>query len=143
MPISYYNFPLETKQILTNRDSSKISLQQSIRNFIRLISVTHFGECSFDLDFGSPIWNIDFDKHADAKELRESLTQSLLHSINKQETRLSKVNIRAVIEQTEYKGHVKGTSIRKSIRLTITGIITQTNEDFVCVEQFYIAPLSF
>ncbi len=139
---SYYNLPLQVKKIVSNNEADQCDLKQSISNFIHLIATTHFGECTFDESFGCAIWSIDFDNLTSVNKLRDIISDSLLESITSKEKRLKSVKLEVAIQQDEFRGYAMN-RVKKRVNITITGIIRLTNEPFLCVEKFYIAPLSY
>jgi len=141
---SYYSLPLQTKKIVKNKDVEQCNIQQSIINFIHLITTSYMGECTFDESFGCSIWNVDFDNLTSTNRLRDIISDSLVESITSQEKRLSRVGVEVVIKQEEFRGgKANNTRVKKRVDIKIRGIISQTNESFSYVEKFYIAPLSF
>ena len=81
----YYKLPLDFQGLMKRRDIDKISIEDSIRQNIFLISTTSFGECKFDESFGSEIWEMDFDLLKSNNNLREMMMNSLKRDISKNE----------------------------------------------------------
>ncbi len=140
---SYYKLPLNTFGIVKNKEIDTCDIKQSIIDFIHLITTSYFGECTFDESFGCSIWNIDFDNLSSTNKLRNTITESLVESIVLQEKRLTKVGIEVDIQQEEFKNRGSLNRIKKRVDIKVKGVISKTNEPFSCVENFYIAPLSF
>ncbi|KAA1245328.1 GPW/gp25 family protein [Aquimarina sp. RZ0] len=140
---SYYKLPLDTLRIVKNKEIDSCDLKQSIVSFIHLITTSYFGECTFDESFGCSIWNVDFDNLTSTNKLRNTITESLIDSIVSQEKRLKRVNVEVTIEQEEFTNRGASNRIKKRVDIKVNGIISRTNEDFTCIERFYIAPLSF
>ncbi len=143
MTTSYYKLPLETFKIIKNKEVENCDLKQSIVSYIHLITTTYFGECTFDESFGCSIWNVDFDNLTSTNKLRNTISESLVESITSQEKRLKKVNVEVAIQQEEFNNRGSLNRIKKRVDIKVKGIISRTNEQFSCLERFYIAPLSF
>lgn len=143
MITSYYRLPLDTFNIIKNKEVESIDLKQSIVGFIHLITTSYFGECTFDETFGCSIWNVDFDNLTSTNKLRNTISESLVESIVSQEKRLKKVDVEVSIQQEEFKNRGSLNRIKKRVDIKVNGIVSRTNEKFSCVERFYIAPLSF
>lgn len=143
MNSSYYKLPLDTFGIVKNKDIDSCDLKQSIVGFIHLITTSYFGECTFDENFGCSIWNVDFDNLTSTNKLRNTISESLVDSIASQERRLRRVTVDVNIQQEEFKNRGRLNRIKKRVDIKVNGVISRTNEDFSCLEQFYIAPLSF
>ena len=84
----YYKLPLDFQGLMKRKDIDKISIEDSIRQHIFLISTTSFGECKFDESFGSEIWEMDFDLLKSNNNLREMMMNSLKRDISKNEKRV-------------------------------------------------------
>ena len=140
---SYYNIPLETFKIVKNKEVDNCGLKESIVSFIHLITTSHFGECTFDESFGCSIWNVDFDNLTSTNKLKNAISDSLIDSIVSQEKRLRKVEVEVSIQQQEFQTRGSLNRIKKRVDIKVNGIISRTNEDFSCLEKFFIAPLSF
>ncbi len=143
MITSYYKLPLDTFKIIKNKEIDNCDLTQSIIAYIHLITTSYFGECTFDESFGCSIWNVDFDNLTSTNKLRNTISESLVESIVSQEKRLKKVTVDVVIKQEEFKNRGSLNRIKKRVEIKVNGIVSRTNEQFSCLERFYIAPLSF
>ncbi|MDH7446799.1 GPW/gp25 family protein [Aquimarina sp. 2201CG14-23] len=143
MITSYYKIPIDTFKIVKNKEIDNCDLKESIVGFIHLITTSYFGECTFDESFGCSIWNVDFDNLTSTNKLRNTITESLVESIVSQEKRLKKVNVEVSIEQEEFKNRGSLNRIKKRVDINVRGVVSRTNEQFSCLERFYIAPLSF
>ncbi len=140
---SYYKIPLDTAKIVKNEDLEKSNIRQSLVSYIHLIATTYFGECTFDESFGCSIWNVDFDNLTSTSKLRHGVIDSIKEGILGQEKRLEQVEIIVKIKQEEINTPGDIVRIKKRVDIRIDGVIKQTNESFSCLEQFYIAPLSY
>jgi phage baseplate assembly protein W len=140
---SYYSLPLQTKKIVSHKEAEQCSIQESISNFIHLITTTHFGECTFDESFGCSIWSVDFDNLTTTNKLKDIITTSLHESITNKEKRLKNITLKVVIKQDEFINNTNLNRVKKRVDIKINGVICLTNETFSCIEKFYIAPLSY
>jgi len=73
----YYQVPLDFKKFFQKKELKKLSLRDSISQFISIIITTYFEEYSFDENFGSEIWETDFDLLVNANVLKERIKKSL------------------------------------------------------------------
>jgi len=143
MAVLYYSLPFNPSKLIRNEEHDKVDIQQSIASFLHLLSTTHFGECTFDDSFGNALWEIDFDNFTSNDKLRAIISESLLNSIERYETRLSHVTIEIKLRQENTGVKTKSINVRKRIDVIINGTIDQTDEPFSFIEGFYIAPISF
>ena len=143
MVSTYYQLPLQTDKIMKNKTVVQCDIKQSIANFIHLITTSYFGECIFDESFGCSIWNIDFDNLTSTNKLRDIITESLIESIVSREKRLLRVDVEVIIRQEEFKNKESLLRVKKRVDIKVTGVIRQTKEEFLSIERFYVAPLSY
>jgi len=125
---------------MRREEHPRVSLQQSVMQHLHLLLTTAFGEFPGDEEFGCGIWDHDFDNVTSAHKLREIVRQSLLISIREKEKRLSRIRVDLLILQEEVPGvH----SIKKKVSVTVSGVLTETNEPFSFRDSFYVGPLSY
>jgi phage baseplate assembly protein W len=140
MQQQYFSLPLDLGCVMRREEHPRVSLQQSVMQHLHLLLTTAFGEFPGDEDFGCGIWDHDFDNVTSAHKLKEVIRQSLLVSIREKEKRLSHVRVDLMIIQEEMPGiH----SIKKRVSITVSGMLTQTNEPFSFKDSFYVGPLSY
>ncbi len=143
MAISYYKIPLNADKIVSKGQADHCSLEQSISRFIHLITTTHFGEFTYDHDFGCTIWEIDFDNLTSNNKLRYTIADSITESLSKHEKRLKNISITVNIVQDEFRNTKNYNRVKKRVDIKIKATIKQTNENFSCLERFFIAPLAY
>ncbi len=138
----YYQAPFDFKRFFEKKELKKISLQESISQFISVIITTCFEEYSFDDGFGSEIWETDFDLLVNANVLKERIKKSLAQQITTYEKRLTKIDLSLNLEE-----NISGTSnkvrLKKYLHIAITGTIVKTNEPYRFTGDYYLAPLSY
>lgn len=130
-------------RLLSNEEVDKVDLKKSVKNYLNLIMTTHHGECMVNESFGCVIWDIDFDNLTKTSKLKEEMALSLKESITKNELRLKTVRVDLKVTQHEFSGVEKLRRVKKRLDVKVSATIKQTNESFFCVEQFFIAPLSY
>jgi len=139
---SYYKVPFNFKNFFEQKNLKKISLEDSISQYISVIITTAFKEYKHDDAFGSEIWETDFDLLTNVNRLKEQIKISLSAKIKKLETRLSNININIVLGESVIP-HTTKTRLKKQLRIEITGTIKKTNEPYRFLGSYYIAPLSY
>ena|ERR1035438_8619935 len=144
MQLEYYSLPLSLERIMNRQEHPKISMQQSVLQHLHLLITTAFGEFPADQDFGSSIWDYDFDNVTSAHKLKELIRQSLLQAIQRYEKRLSNIRVELMILQEELQERSKaGSRIKKRIDISVTGILISTNERLNFRDSFFVGPLSY
>ena len=126
----YYKLPLDFQGLMKRKDIDKISIEDSIRQHIFLISTTSFGECKFDESFGSEIWEMDFDLLKSNNNLREMMMNSLKRDIS--------------VEISDYNlGTIGKTRMKKRVQLTLKMLIKETNRPLFFQNSFFVGPISY
>lgn len=143
MSNNYFTLPFNSKKIISNQEHAKCDIKSSIAHNIHLITLSYFGECTFDDSFGCSIWNIDFDNLSSSNRIKSIIIESLSSSLKKHEKRLHKLDITAHIKQKEIAALYKSNVVKKKVTIVVKGKVKKTNEGFYHVEEFYIGPLSF
>ena len=138
----YYKLPLDFQGLMKRKDIDKISIEDSIRQHIFLISTTSFGECKFDESFGSEIWEMDFDLLKSNNNLREMMMNSLKRDISKNEKRVVLEDIS--VEISDYNlGKMGKTRMKKRVQLTLKMLIKETNRPLFFQNSFFVGPISY
>ncbi|GEQ86171.1 hypothetical protein ULMS_16790 [Patiriisocius marinistellae] len=139
----YYTLPLQANKMLSGGMHDSCTINESIAHYIHLANTSYFGECTFDEDFGSAIWLVDFDNLKSSNRLKAFIVESLEESLNRIEKRLSNIRVEVKVKQEELFGMTESNRIKKKIDIHITARVNKTNEAFSYVEYFYLGPLSY
>ncbi|MGJ8667125.1 MAG: GPW/gp25 family protein [Patiriisocius sp.] len=139
----YYTLPLQASKILSGSFHDSCSINESIAHYIHLVNTSYFGECTFDEDFGSAIWLVDFDNLKSSNRLKAFIVVSLEESLQRIEKRLSNIRVEVKVKQEELFEMAEANRIKKKIDIHITARIKKTNEAFNYVEYFFLGPLSY
>ena len=138
----YYKAPFNFKRFFEKKELHKITLQDSISQFISIIITTYFEEYTYDDEFGSEIWESDFDLLVNTNVLKERIKKSLTQQISTYEKRLS--NVALVLDLKEHVSEEsQKTRLKKYLNITISGVITKTNEPYRFTGDYFLAPLSY
>lgn len=138
----YYEAPFNFKRFFEKKDLKKLTLRDSISQFISIIITTYFEEYTYDEEFGSEIWETDFDLLVDANVLKERIKYSLAKQIKVYEKRLTHIDLNVeLMESLSQESHK--VRLKKYLYITITGTITKTDEPFQFAGDYFLAPLSY
>lgn len=129
--------------MISGKKTEKILLGESVAQHLHLVMTTSYGECQFDKSYGCALWNIDFNNVTSDSKLKENIADAILKSLKKQEKRLSNIEVVVDVEQEESATDDKKSRIRKLVHITIKGLLTQIDDEFIYYEHFYIGPLSY
>jgi len=138
----YYQTPFDFKRFFEKKELKKLSLRDSISQFMSIIITTYFEEYSFDEHFGSEIWETDFDLLVNANVLKERIKKSLFEQIKTYEKRLTNIDLDIELKES-ISSSTKKVRLKKYLYITIRGTIRKTDEPFVFTGDYYLAPLSY
>ncbi|MGQ1786408.1 MULTISPECIES: GPW/gp25 family protein [unclassified Saccharicrinis] len=139
----YLDIPLALGAIKQQQEIPRIDIKKSIHNMIHLIITSAYEEVKHDHNFGTEIWDYDFENTLNYYFLKDDLRISICDSITDNEKRLANVNVKLQIDQVESGGKVQNIRIKTRLIIEISGIIQKTNEILEHRETFYIGPLSY
>ena len=147
MPSTFLSLPLQLDIIPRRGLLELCGTRQSIAHHIHLILTTSLGELASNKEFGCGLWDADFDNLISRSRLKDGLVQALGDAIRQHEPRLHQVRAGLQIQQEELsaveEGQVSQRRIKNRLDITISGIITGTNEPIVYKDHFFISPLSY
>lgn len=138
----YYETPFNFKRLFEKKELKKLTLRDSISQFISVIITTYFEEYSFDENFGSEIWESDFDLLVNANVLKEQIKKSLHEQIKTYEKRLSNIDLNIELMES-LSSKTNKVRLKKYLYITIKGTIIKTDESFTFSGDYYLAPLSY
>ncbi len=138
----YYQAPFDFKRFFEKKELKKLSMRDSISQFISIIITTYFEEYTFDEDFGSEIWETDFDLLVNANVLRERIKKSLAQQIRTYEKRLTNIDLNVELMESLSENTNK-VRLKKYLYITIRGTIVKTDEPFTFNGDYFLAPLSY
>ncbi len=138
----FYKIPFDFKKLAVGEDARKVTLEESLAQYISLIITTVFGEYKYDLDFGTIIWETDFNLLANPNQLKDLIKESVFEKIRKYEKRLTITDVTlGVVEDTI--SHETNVRVKKRLDIIVYGIINQTNQPYYYKSSYYLAPFSF
>jgi len=140
----YYKLPVPFNALLRKKRPPACSLQDSIKQNIHLILYTKFGEYRYNYSFGCEIWDKNFENIHSISKWKDSLKDSILNSIEKNEIRLKDVKVTMFLKDSQsldQEAQLAG-RFRMRIIIKIEGIIYDINQDFQHWESIYFSPLS-
>ena len=142
MKREYYKIPFDFEGFFNNKDLQKLTLHESISQYLGLIITTYFKEYKHDEDFGSEIWEADFDLLTNINILKERIKNSIQEKVIKYEKRLTNVTANLMIGEDviEREDRVR---LKKHITIYIKGTIKKTNENYSFTGNYYLAPLAY
>lgn len=139
----YYTQPLNLSLLMKGKEHPSCTLQQSIAQRIHLLLITNFNECRYDREFGSVIWEHDFENLPNINQWKDQMAKSVKEELEKYEKRL--INIKTTLELTEQefidndKNRYK--KLKRRIDINVNASLKSTNEPFYFQEVLYVSPI--
>ncbi|WP_309607427.1 GPW/gp25 family protein [Flavobacterium sp.] len=138
----FYKIPFDFKKLSIGEDARRVVLEESLAQYIALIITTIFGEYKYDLEFGTIIWETDFNLLANPNQLKDLIKESVHEKVKKYETRLivTDVTLEVVEDTLSYETNIR---VKKRLDIVVYGIIKQTNQPYYYKSSYFLAPFSF
>lgn len=138
----FYKIPIDFKRLTTGEDIRKVTIEESLAQYISLIITTIFGEYKYDDGFGTVIWETDFNLLANANQLKDMIKESVHEKVKKYENRLIVTDVTlGVSEDTiSYDTNIR---VKKRLDIVVYGVIKKTNQPYYYKSSYFLAPFSF
>lgn len=139
--MKYLKIPLQIQSAVNHR-LSRCSYEESIAQQILLLITSHNGEVVGKEDYGSLIWELEFNQLVKISDWEEGVKNSLVHAINVYEKRLDNVKVDVILSEIEEDNKNRESHVRRQAQISVSGIIVKTNQEFHFSTLVYISPLS-
>lgn len=138
----FYKIPIDFKRLTSGEDVRKVTIEESLAQYISLIITTIFGEYKYDDEFGTVIWETDFNLLANANQLKDMIKESVHEKVKKYEKRLIVTDVTlGVSEDTvSYEANIR---VKKRLDIVVYGVIKKTNQPYYYKSSYFLAPFSF
>lgn len=138
----YFRLPFDYKKLTTGNDATKVTMEESLAQFITVIISTIFGEYKYDEDFGTIIWDTDFDLLANPTKLKDLIKESVQEKVGKYEKRLRVTEVTLGVNE-DTLSHETKIRVKKRLDIVVYGIIKKTNQPYYFRSSYFLAPISF
>lgn len=138
----FYKLPLDYTKLTTGEDATKVTIEESLAQFISVIITTIFGEYKYDPEFGTVIWDTDFNLLANPNQLKDLIKESVHEKVNKYEKRLKVTEVTLGVDENtlSYETNIR---VKKRLDIVVYGIIKETNQPYYYKSSYFLAPFSF
>lgn len=144
MTSKYLKLPFRPDLLIKRQEHPLCSLTESIAQHLHLLVTTYYGECKFDDNFGSPIWEADFENITSIDVWRNRTSKELEEVILRNEPRLVNPKVNVNLFQEEVVDEVVASKMMKrKVELKVIAKIEATSEQFEFDTLFYFSPISF
>lgn len=141
----FYKIPTNFSDIIENTGENRkiCSEKESINQYIELLLMTCPGEHRFDKNFGSKIWDMDFERVVSRIKWENEFCQYMQDSITNYEHRITNVEITASIQDAVREDPIsKSVSVKKKVIVKIACRLLSTGEQCLFYNILYLGPLS-
>lgn len=138
----FYKIPIDFKRLSSGEDIRKVTIEESLAQYISLIITTIFGEYKYDDGFGTIIWETDFNLLSNANQLKDMIKESVHEKVKKYEKRLiiTDVTLGVSEDTVSYETNIR---VKKRLDIVVYGVIKKTNQPYYYKSSYFLAPFSF
>lgn len=138
----YYKIPIDFKSLTAGQNLRRVTIEESLAQYISLIITTIFGEYKYDDAFGTIIWETDFNLLANPNQLKDMIKESVYEKVKKYEHRLTVTDV--TLSVSEYTvSYTKNIRVKKRLDIIVYGNINKTNQPYYYKSSYFLAPFSF
>ncbi len=121
----------------------KCSELESIDQHIELLISTYPGEHTFDCEYGTDIWELDFERIVSMNAWKTQFIECLMKSISKYEQRITNCQYRLNVEEVlKENAVVNNVSVRKKVDIFVDAVLASTGDKCGFRYTLYLGPLS-
>lgn len=139
--MNYLKLPLDLSRTL-NGQMQRCSYEESIAQHIMMLIVSRYGEVEGKEDYGSVIWDLEFNQVLKNADWEEKVRQSLETTITKYESRLKDIHVRVELTEVEEDVRNKFPNARQRVRVWVNGVMVRNDQQFNFNTHLYISPIS-
>ena len=139
--MNYLKLPLDLSRTL-NGQMQRCSYEESIAQHIMMLIVSRYGEVEGKEDYGSVIWDLEFNQVLKNADREEKVRQSLEATITKYESRLKDIHVRVELTEVEEDVRNKFPNARQRVRVWVNGVMVRNDQQFNFNTHLYISPIS-
>ena len=140
-----YRLPLNLDGFFgaTGGDLPKCTEMESIDKYIEMLLITYPGEHRFDPEFGTKIWDLDFESVVTQVQWVETFRGYVREAVVKYEKRITDINVAIdVKEVVRDEGIADAVAIRRRVDVVIKAKLVSNGEKCAFGYSLYLGPLS-
>lgn len=139
----FLKLPFDLSGVVLGKPAATCSRQESIAQFIMLIVTSKYGDLPGSNDFGSEIWELEFQQLVNAHDWEQDVGSSIKRAIVNYEKRLRAVNVKVRLEEVEDMGMaIRSYGVRRQAKIYVNGIMKGTDKHFNFNTTIFVSPLS-
>lgn len=141
--MKYLKLPIDFSAMITGKGKKECPVEESIAQYIMMQITSRYGEVAGRNDFGSDIWELEFNQLVKIYEWEERVKNSLISTITKYETRLTDVKVQVSLREIDTDlDSKKYSQVRRKAIIDVSGNIVHTGVAFNFNTSIYVSPLS-
>lgn len=138
--MKYLKYPVNFKSLLKGSQENFCKIEESIAYNIMMIITTSFGEIPETPNYGTVIWDLEFNQHLKKKDWEDLVKKSVYESIAEFEKRL--ILSEVCISLNDIDDKELGASIRRKANIIVKGSIIESLIPFNFHTKLNISPIS-
>ena len=107
-----------------------------------MMIVSKYGEAESKDDYGSVIWNLEYNQTVFNQDWEENVKKSLEKTIVKYEHRLKNIEVNVELTEVEEEIRNKYPNASRRVRIGVRGLLILNDNPFYFNTYLYISPLS-
>jgi phage baseplate assembly protein W len=142
--MKYIKLPINFSDLLKGNSKRECSYEESIAQYLMMMITARYGEVVSRTDFGSAIWELEFNQLVKVYEWEDKVQKSLEDTIAMYEHRLSDLKINVSLNEVDpsLNDIHERSEVRKQASLSVEGIIKHSGTKFMFNTQLLVSPLS-
>lgn len=122
---------------------SKCTELESIDQYLEMILTTCPGEHTYNVEFGTKIWELDFERVVSQDKWEEEFAGYVKEAVLANERRISNVTVSIKVNDVLREDNlVSSVTIRKRVDIRILGVLNSTGQNCGFGYTLYLGPLS-
>ncbi len=145
MPTKNYSLPLHFGSFFTEEGGrlSTCSLLESIDHHLELLLTTCPGEHYFNKEYGTMIWEQDFELVASRSQWEESFINFIYKTVVENEKRILNIDVSIKLREVlREEGLSKSVAVRQRVDIYVLGRLLSTGEKCGFNYTLFLGPLS-
>ncbi|WP_255680878.1 GPW/gp25 family protein [Flavobacterium pisciphilum] len=138
--MKYLKYPVNFKALTRGSQENFCKIEESIAYNIMMIITTSFGEIPETPNYGTIIWDLEFNQHIKKRDWEDLVRKSLFESITEFEKRLILGEVTISLDEIDDKE--LSSSIRRKAIVVVTGSIIESSIPFNFHTKLNISPIS-
>jgi len=144
MNLPYYQLPLDIRHFLQEGGGTfeHCSELESVDRFLGMLLMTFPGEHAFDEEFGTRIWEMDFENITLRHKWEEQFIGYIRQAVETSEKRLGEIEVRINLRDVLRGEGIDTVTVRKQVDIYISGRLKSTETKHTFKHTLYMGPIS-